>query len=127
LILGIGVDIIRIDRIRKAIERSGEGFIRRIFTLDEENYCFKMKDGFQHLAARFAAKESILKAFGLNWNSVNWKDIEVINDKDGQPKIILHNKMKNEKINRGVDNISLSLSHFEEYAVAFVIVERNNE
>lgn len=124
MILGVGVDIIRIDRIRKAIERSGENFIKRIFTSEEESYCLQMKDRFQHLAVRFAAKEAVLKAFGLSWDSVDWKDIGVINDKNGQPEVVLHNRMKNEMRNRGVNNISLSLSHFGEYAIAFVILER---
>jgi len=121
LIQGIGVDIIKIERIKKAIERSGKGFIDRVFTIGEQNYCLSMKNKFQHFAVRFAAKEAVLKTFGLGWNSISWKSIEVVNDENGSPMVILHGKIKT--VSPG--KMFISLSHFEEYAIAFVILEKS--
>lgn len=120
MIQGIGVDIIKIERIKKAIERSGQGFLNRVFTPEEQNYCLKMKNKFQHFAVRFAAKEAVLKALGLGWNSIRWTSIEVVNDEDGSPEVTLHDKIRNMSTSR----MFISLSHFEEYAIAFVILEK---
>jgi len=119
LIQGIGVDIIKIERIKRAIERSGKGFINRVFTQREQNYCLSMKNMFQHFAVRFAAKEAVLKALGLKWNSISWTSIEVITDDDGAPEVILHDRIRDMVTSK----ILISLSHFEEYAIAFVILE----
>ena len=123
MISGIGVDIIKVNRIKKAIENSSHGFIDKVFTKTEQEWCGKRKNTFQHFAARFAGKEAVLKAFNLGWGSVDWKSIEIENDTAGAPRVVLHNHMKEICHEKYVDKIFLSLSHFDSYAVAVVILQ----
>lgn len=123
MISGIGVDIIQVNRIKKAIENSGDGFINKVFTKGEQECCREKKNIYQHLAARFAGKEAVLKAFNLGWSSVDWKSIEIENDATGAPRVILHNRMKEICDEKYVDKIFFSLSHFGSYAVAVVILQ----
>ena len=116
-----GTDIIEIDRIKEDIEHIGKAFIDRIFTEKEIQYCeSKKSQKYQHYAARFAAKEAAFKA--LSWKlkdkySVTWKDIEVINNKDGRPSLNILGIDLND-----VESIDISLSHCKQYAVANVSV-----
>lgn len=123
MISGVGVDIIQVSRIKKAIENSGDGFINKVFTKGERECCRAKKNIYQYFAARFAGKEAVLKAFNLGWNSVDWKSIEIENDATGAPRVILHNGMKEICNEKYVDKIFLSLSHFGSYAIAFVLIE----
>ena len=119
-----GVDIIEIGRIRDSIEEAGESFLNRVYTKKEIEYCeSKKKQKYQHYAARFAAKEATFKAIAClleDKYSICWKDIEVVNDAQGKPNINLVGVDETR-----IENISLSISHCKEYAVANVTVLLN--
>lgn len=122
MIVGIGVDIIEIQRIQKSIDSFGESFLERIFTPGEIQYCSAKSDGAQHFAARFAAKEAVSKSLATGWRGdFSWKDIEVTNDVLGQPHIVLHGKLKDTLSHV---SIFLSLSHSENHVVAMAIMEK---
>lgn len=119
-----GVDIIEISRVKESIESLGERFINRVFTEKEIEYCESKKNQkYQHYAARFAAKEAVFKA--LSWKledkyAICWKDIEVVDDKQGRPSLNIVGMNLND-----IENIDISLSHCKEYAVANVTVLTN--
>jgi len=114
MILGTGVDITEVSRIKKAAERWGGAFLGRVFTEEELANAKKRGSLYQHLAGRFAAKEAVFKALGdIN---LNWKDLEISNDKEGKPSC----KFLNAK-GKGKDVI-ISISHVKNYAVANAIV-----
>lgn len=116
-----GTDIIEIGRIKESIEQLKDKFLERIYTENEIKYCESKKEQkYQHYAARFAAKEAAFKA--LSWKlkdkySVTWKDIEVMNNKDGRPSLNILGIDLND-----VESIDISLSHCKQYAVANVSV-----
>jgi holo-[acyl-carrier protein] synthase len=121
MVLGIGVDIIEIKRIREIIERYGKRFVDKVFTPVEVAYCESKKIPFQHYAARFAAKEAVAKAIATGWRGdFRWKDVEVSNDDLGQPGITLYGRLA-ARIDRR--RIYLSLSHSDNSVIAFVIIE----
>ena len=120
MIQGIGIDIVEIERIKKVREKWNNKFLKRIFRDEEIKYCNSNKLKYQHLAARFAAKEALIKALG---ETLNWKDIEVIKNERKSPQIRLHGKAKKIMAEKGVKKILLSLSHSKEYAVAQVITQ----
>lgn len=116
---GLGNDIIEISRMRKSIERHGLHLLNRLFTQKEQDYCYQYKDPAPHFAARFAAKEAIVKALGTGFGAkVHWHDIEIINDPLGKPEVFLSSFLKKEFHN---PEILLSLSHCQEYATAVAI------
>ena len=95
MIVGSGIDIVEISRFRKAKRKWGKSFINKIFTANEIDYSKKRRFQDQHFAARFAAKEAVLKAFGDKLASIhNWQDIEILNDKTGKPYISFHKSAK---------------------------------
>ena len=118
-----GTDIIEISRIRESIEKYGETFLQRIYSPREIEYCEKKGQvKYQHYAARFASKEAVAKMLGTGFNgSFEWKDIEVINDSLGKPKIELSNGAKKIFEDEKLEKMDISLSHCKEYAVAMVI------
>ena len=118
--LTTGVDIIEISRIGRVLERYGQRFLRRIYTPGEIEYC---RERAPNLAARFAAKEATMKALGTGVRGVGWKDIEVVRAPSGAPSIKLHGRAAARAQRLGVREISLSLSHSREYAVAFVVTQ----
>ncbi len=101
------------------LERYGQRFLNRVFTPGEIAYC---RGRAPNLAARFAAKEATMKALGTGIRGVGWKDIEVVRHESGAPAIKLHQRGETRAQRRGVQEISLSLSHSREYAVAFVVI-----
>ena len=124
LIVGCGIDLVKIERIEKIIKKWGDNFIFRIFTPLESEYCeIKKGNKFQSYAGKFAAKEALLKALGLGLRGVNWKDIEVLNNKLGQPVIKLTGKLKEITFEKDIDRYFLTISHTKEYAIAQVILE----
>jgi len=124
LIIGCGIDLVKIERIKKIIKKWGNNFNSRIFTPLERNYCEKKKDNkFQSYAGKFAAKEALLKALGLGLRGTNWKEIEVKNDDLGQPIIDTSGKLKNIALAKGVRKYFVTISHAKEYAIAQVILE----
>lgn len=119
-ILGIGVDLVEVERITEAIGRHGPPFLRRIFTEREIAFC-----GVRHerLAARFAAKEAVAKAFGTGIGAaMAFPDIEVVNEPSGRPGIVLHGAAAATAAARGVTGIHLSLSHTRSHAIAQVVI-----
>ena len=121
-ISGIGVDIIEIERIRKIAEKSGERFLRRVFTPNERAYCEKRYRPYENYAARFAAKEAVLKALGTGLASgAAFADVEILRTEKDPPKVRLHNKTAKLAENNGIDRIMLSLSHDQSRAIAFAI------
>lgn len=124
LIVGCGIDLIKIERIEKIIRRWGDNFIFRIFTPLEREYCEKKKGNkYQSYAGKFAAKEALLKALGLGLGGVNWKEIEIINNELGQPIIDTSGKLKNIVLTKGVSKYFITISHTKEYAIAEVVLE----
>ena len=122
--LASGVDIIEISRVKGVLERYGQRFLDRVYTAGEIAYC---RGRAPNLAARFAAKEATMKALGTGVRGVAWKDIEVVRHESGAPSVLLHGRGKSRAQRLGVRDISLSISHSREYAVAFVVVQREPE
>jgi holo-[acyl-carrier protein] synthase len=121
--LTTGVDIIEIPRIKQTFDRYGERFLKRVFTPDEITYC---RGRAPNLAGRFAAKEATMKALGTGVRGVSWKDIEVIRAESGAPSVKLHGRAKARAERLQVVEISLSISHSREFAVAFVVAQRED-
>jgi holo-[acyl-carrier protein] synthase len=125
MIVGTGIDIAEVPRIREAIERHGERFLKRIFTEGEIQYCESKANRVERYAARFAAKEAGMKAIGTGWNhGVRWRDIEVARKPGGRPTLQLHGKAAEFAAKLGATNIALSLTHTAEQAIAQVILEK---
>jgi len=118
--LTTGVDIIEIPRVQRVLAEYGRRFLERIFTEGEIAYC---RGRAPNLAARFAAKEATMKALGTGTRGVSWKDIEVLRRESGEPHIRLSGRAEACAQRLGVVEISLSLSHCQEYAVAFVVTQ----
>jgi holo-[acyl-carrier protein] synthase len=121
MILGVGVDIIEVARIRAALEhpRTGQRFRARIFTDAEIAYCTRRRNGHESFAVRFAAKEAMMKVLGV---PVGWREIEVART-DGPPGIQLHGRARTCAERMGIRSIKLSLSHTAQLAVAYVVAE----
>jgi holo-[acyl-carrier protein] synthase len=123
-ILGIGVDLVENARIEHSLDRFGERFLHRVFTAGEIEYSQSMKYPARHLAARFAAKEAVSKAFGTGiGKSMGWKDIDVRRKPSGEPYLVLEGGAKKLAAERQVSKVSISLSHTEHHAMAVVVVE----
>jgi holo-[acyl-carrier protein] synthase len=124
MILGTGVDIAEVARIRESIERFGDRFLHRIFTEGEIEYCERKASRFESYAARFAAKEAGMKALGTGWSrGVRWRDIEVVRPKGQRPSIQFHGEAASIAAKLGTKNIALSITHTSEQALAHVILE----
>ena len=124
MILGTGIDIVAVKRIKEAEIRWGQRFLNRIFTKGELKYSFNHKSPHIHLAARFASKEAMMKALGTGLSrGIRWKDVEVVNKDSGKPEIILHGKAKDLAESMGIRGVHISIAHDEDYAVAQVMVE----
>lgn len=118
LSMGIGIDITEVDRI-ESLAAQHEQFLTRVYTEREIGYCSRKKNKYQHFAARFAAKESVLKALGVGWSQdIKWTDIEVVNDSSGRPRINTYGAVKKLVEQRKVKEILVSLSHISHYAIA---------
>ena len=124
MIIGLGVDIAEVGRIKAAIERHGETFLRRLYTPAEREYCERFKNKYERFAGRFAAKEAAMKALGTGWSrGVRWVDVEVVRQKGGRPTVKLHGEAAKIADGLGVKNISLSITHTADQAFAQVIFE----
>ncbi len=124
MIVGTGVDLAEVDRIREAIERHGQRFIERIYTPAEIAYVERKANRFERYAARFAAKEAGMKAIGTGWSrGVRWRDFEVANLPSGRPTLQLHGAAAQFADRLGVRNIALSITHTAVQAMAIVILE----
>jgi holo-[acyl-carrier protein] synthase len=120
MIVGTGIDIAEVPRIRQSIAR----FLRRIYTAGEIRYCDSKANRVERYAARFAAKEAAMKALGTGWShGVRWQDCEVVRMPGGRPTIAFHGKAGEVATRLGVKHAALSLSHTAEQAIAQVILE----
>ena len=121
MIRSVGVDLVEVDRVQKAVERWGDRFLRRVYTEAEIEYCFRKGEKYRSLAARFAAKEAVMKVFGTGWkHGVRWADIEVVRRPGAAPEIALHGQSR--VLGRN-GRFLVSLSHTDQHAIAFVVVE----
>jgi holo-[acyl-carrier protein] synthase len=124
MILGIGIDIIEVERIKNSFARFGERFLNRILHPNEISYCLSHREPAPFLAARFAAKEAISKAFGTGIGAqCGWQDMEVGRKPSGEPFVILHGAGQTLLTTRGGRMVLLSLSHTQTYAAAVAIFE----
>jgi len=122
MIDGIGVDIVKVERLRGAAGRWGRKFLERVFTEREIAYCMAKAEPYTSFSTRFAAKEALIKALG--GNLFRLKEIEVLNRADGSPFISPGEKLKEILLIKGVKKIHLSMSHEKEFGIAFVVTER---
>lgn len=120
--ISCGTDIIETKRVKDAIKKWGKAFLKRVFTQKEIEYSMKRRFYFEHLAARFAAKEAVLKAFGEGISGANLKDVEIINDPSGRPLVTLKGSMEKLRKCRHVGTITVSMSHTRDYAQAMAIM-----
>jgi holo-[acyl-carrier protein] synthase len=114
----VGIDLIEIDRVRHVLERHPERFIRRVYTPLEAAFC---RGRVPELAARFAAKEAVMKALGTGARSVAWRDIEVLPDRRGKPLVYLHGGARARAEHIGLQAIDISLTHLKDFAMAAVV------
>jgi holo-[acyl-carrier protein] synthase len=127
MILGVGIDIIEVSRIENSYARFGERFLDRILRPNEIRYCLSHKAPGPFLAARFAAKEAISKAFGTGIGAqLGWQDMEVARKDSGEPFVILHDKGEELLSARGATALRISLSHTQNHAAAVAILESDH-
>ena len=125
MIIAIGNDIIEVARIKAAIDRRGNAFLKRILTENEMRYCLQFNPPYARIAGRFAAKEAISKAFGTGiGNKISWHDIEIINEPTGKPKVVLSQKAA--KHIPPSHEILLSISHCKEFAMATALLQNQD-
>ena len=124
MILGVGIDIIEVARIQSSYEKFGERFLNRILRAGEIQYCLSYKTPGPFLAARFAAKEAISKAFGTGIGAeLGWTDMEVARKPSGEPYVVLHDRGQALLAARGANSLRISLSHTQQHATAIAILE----
>lgn len=128
MIVGIGVDLTRVDRVQRVLDRFGERFLRRVFTEGERQAAGSGPERARRLAARFAAKEAALKALGTGLSGgIRWRDVEVARRPGGPPRLLLHGRAAEVAAGRGVDRAHVTLAHDGPYAVAVVVLEGAGE
>lgn len=124
MILGVGIDIIEVGRIRSSWERFGERFLQRILLPSEIAYCLSHKFPAPHLAARFAAKEAVSKAFGTGiGRHLGWQNMEILNRESGEPYLVLHDQGLDLIRSRQARVAHISLTHTDVYAAAVAVLE----
>ncbi|MBM2827317.1 MAG: acpS, partial [Dehalococcoidia bacterium] len=114
----VGVDIVEIQRIEEAIARWGDRFLHRVYTEREIRFC---RGRVPELAARFAAKEAVMKALGTGVRGVGWRDIEVLPMRGGKPMVFLHGRAQKRSDSLGLDEMAISLTHSKDFAIASVV------
>ncbi len=123
MVIGIGVDIVEVQRIERALGGSGS-MVTRVFTPAEIEYCEQRQNRAQHFAGRFAAKEAALKALGTGWGEgIRWRDVEVTAEDSGRPILHLHGRARQVSEDRGAKRSLVTITHAEAYAVALVVIE----
>lgn len=124
-VLGVGVDLVEVERIRKSRENHGDHFLEKVFTEEEREYCLGMSDPDPHLAARFAAKEAVSKAFGTGIGAeIGWRSVSVARDPNGAPLVKLDDQATAKLNSLGGSKVLISLSHLTNQAAAFAVVTR---
>ncbi len=125
VVVGLGTDIVEIDRIARLIERHGERFLERVYTLAEVEFCRRRKRSCEHFAGRWAAKEAVAKALGTGFvRGVYWRDIEVQSEQSGRPRVVLHGPAGQYAQQIGVDEVLVTISHCRAYATATALAVR---
>jgi holo-[acyl-carrier protein] synthase len=123
-VIGIGVDLVECERIQHSLDRFGEKFLRRVFTEGEIEYSMSMKFPARHLAARFAGKEAVSKAFGTGiGKAMGWRNIDIRKKKSGEPYLVFSGPAQELATKRGVTSALITLSHTEHHAVGYVVLE----
>src|SRR5437870_6743673 len=126
-VLGIGVDLVECARIQRSMDRFGGRFLHRVFTEGEIEYSMSMKFPARHLAARFAAKEAVSKAFGTGiGKAMGWRNIDIRKKPSGEPFLFFAGGAEKLAKERGVSNALITLSHTEHHAMACVVLDGNN-
>lgn len=124
MIKGVGIDLVEIERIKRAIDNNDK-FLKRVFTKEEIAKGKKKKNRYQFYGAHFATKEAVMKALGTGWRKgVRWRDIQIIHNNDGKPEVKLIGKTKEIAKGLGIDEVLVSMSHTKEYAIAQAIAIR---
>lgn len=124
-IAGIGADIVECVRIARMIERHGELFLTRVYTEHEVRYCQARKHATEHFAGRWAAKEAVLKCLGTGWRrGICWTDIEVRNQPDGRPEILMCGGAKDIAQRQRIADILITVSHCRSFATAYAVAVR---
>lgn len=123
MIYGIGIDLVKIQRMKEVVEKWGQRFLERVFTKGEIAYCYEKKEPYLSLAVRFAAKEALIKAIG-SAVPVSLTDIEVMNVETGKPLLKINGKLEEFFQEKSIIHVHLSLSHEHEYGVACVVLEQ---
>jgi len=124
MIVGTGVDVVEIARIRGVMDRLKDRFVARVFTPEEQRFCNDHRDPAPNYAVRFAAKEALFKALGTGWaKGVTWLDVEVLRERQDPPVMVLHGEARRLGESMGTREVHLSLSHSDQWAVAMVILE----
>jgi holo-[acyl-carrier protein] synthase len=125
MIFGVGVDIVKVERVQSLLERYGERFLRRVFLPGEIAYCRRRHACAEAFAAHVAAKEAASKALGTGWRrGVHWKCVEVVHERSGKPTLKLHDRAREITERAGVTNMQVSLTHDGGFALAFVVLEK---
>jgi holo-[acyl-carrier protein] synthase len=121
-IIAHGIDLVDCPRIEEMINRHGQRFLDRVFTVAEQAYAEKNKDKVEKLAGRFAAKEAILKLMGTGWRGkIAWTDIEIVNNAAGQPEVTLSGEVKELAEKLGIKHISISITHTANFVIASAV------
>jgi len=124
MVLAIGIDIVEIERIERAVERLGERFLARVFTPAEREYCDSRGARFVHYAGRFAAKEAAMKALGTGWaGGVAWHEVEILPSAGGPPQLALHGVARRRFEELGAARSLVTISHTHAVAIAQVLFE----
>jgi len=123
-ILGLGLDLAQIDRLRAAIDRRGERMLDRLFTAGERAYCERRKQRVTHYAGRFAVKEAVMKVLGTGWaRGVRWRDIEVVREPGSAPELVLHGVAAQIAADQGIARIHITITHDAGLAAAVAVAE----
>lgn len=127
MISGIGVDIVDVAAFADCVRESGDDYLKRIFTEKEIEYCNSVAESMESYAARFAAKESAMKALATGWDQgVDWHDFEILDEPSGQPIMTVSGKSAELLNERSILSVWISLSHVANYAIAYVVFERSS-
>jgi holo-[acyl-carrier protein] synthase len=127
MIVGIGVDLVKISRVQEMADRWGARFLNRVFTPGEQAYCFRHKFPHIHLSARFAVKEAILKALGIGLRmGIRWQEIETINTPAGKPDVKMWGRTRQIADGQKVSQVFASIAHDDDYSIAQVILTQDH-
>jgi holo-[acyl-carrier protein] synthase len=124
-VVGVGIDLVRISRVREVLGRWADRFLRRVLSPQETAYCRARRDPAPHVAARFAVKEAAMKALGVGWVGASWRELEVVNAPSGQPRLLVSGRAAERMADLGADTVLISLTHDGDYAAAQVILSRS--